>query len=144
MMVKKRLRRPRSSSFGAPPTTNRCKCARNAVRFRRFESSHCVEVPMPMNESRAELVVDISRRFMDLLRQLEPNWKTGYLRFRLDSTRYGCTASCDIGSDVLMIDAVKNDQFFAHISEQGRKFLRNLGKSRGVFILVADSSSKYN
>jgi len=97
-----------------------------------------------MTESRAELAVDISRRFMQLLWQLEPQWKTGYLRFRLDPMQDGCTASYTMGSDVRRIDVIENHQFFSHISGQGRKFFQNLGKTMGIFILVADSSSKYN
>ena len=81
---------------------------------------------------------------MDLLRQLDPQWKMGYLRYRLDPTQHECTASYGAGSDAVLIDAIENHQFFAHIGEQGRKFLQNLGKTKGVFILVADSSSKYN
>ncbi|MGO9327367.1 MAG: hypothetical protein ACLQJ0_04545 [Steroidobacteraceae bacterium] len=99
---------------------------------------------IPMIESRAELIVDIAKRFMELLLQLEPQWKKGYLRFRLDLEQCGCNASFDNDSQVLLIDAIKNQGFFAHISAQGRKILQNLGKSKGVFILVADSSSKYD
>jgi hypothetical protein len=97
-----------------------------------------------MVKSRAELVIDISKRFMDLLRQLDPSWQTGYLRFRMDPSRTGCAASYAIGPTVHPIDAVENQAFFAHISEQGLRFLESLGKSKGVFILVADASSKYN
>jgi len=97
-----------------------------------------------MNDSRAELIVDIAKRFMELLLGLEPQWKRGYLRFSLDLEQYGCNASYDNGSQVLLIDSHENQRFFAHISAQGRKILQNLGKSKGVFILVADSSSKYD
>ncbi len=97
-----------------------------------------------MTESRAELAVDISKRFMDLLQQLEPKWTTGYLRFRLDPTQDGCAASYQMGSEVRRIDAIENHQFFSHVSGQARKFFQNLGKTRGIVILVADSSSKYN
>lgn len=97
-----------------------------------------------MHNSRAAIVVDISKRFMELLGQSEPQWKPGYLRFRLDPAHCGCTASYDMLSDVLLLDANENHQFFPHISEQGRKFLHDLGKTYGIFILVANSSSKYS
>jgi hypothetical protein len=110
----------------------------------RAERRGVVRYNGSMNENRAELVVDISKRFMDLLRQLDPRWKAGYLRFEMDSMRQGCTASYDIGSDVLLIAAAENAAFFDHIGKQGRKFLHNLGKAKGVFLLVVDSSCKYN
>ncbi len=97
-----------------------------------------------MDDARTGIIVDIAKRFIALLQQLEPKWKKGYLRFRLDPAQYGSNASYENEAKVLLIDTMRNRQFFGIFNEKGVELMKDLGKPQGVFLLVVDSTFKYN
>ena len=96
-----------------------------------------------MDDARTRIIVDIAKRFIELLRQLEPKWKKGYLRFRFDPGQYGSNASYENDSKVLLIDAMKNNQFYVSVNKKGAELMKDLGNPQGVFLLVVDSTFKY-
>jgi len=97
-----------------------------------------------MHDARTGIIVEIAKRFIELLRQLEPNWTKGYLRFWFDPVQYGSNASFEKNdSKVLLVDTMKNRQYFAYFNQKGVELMKELGKPQGVFILVVDSSFDY-
>ncbi len=96
-----------------------------------------------MNEESTELVVEIAKEFMTLLQESGREWSKGFFRFKSDDDNYGANASYVVGENVSLISAMKNREFYNKMNELGRKLVNSFGKTRGVFLVIADSSFDY-
>lgn len=89
------------------------------------------------------LVIDIARAFITLVREVDPKWEKAYLRFVSDDSSAEAKASYVHVDGVEIINVLKHKDFFHSVTKMGQELLTALGKERGLFLLVADSSFNY-
>ena len=88
-------------------------------------------------------VIDIAKSFVALVRDVEPKWQKGYLRFCSHDLTTEVKASYVHGGGVEIINTLKHKNFFGSFTKKGKELLAALGKDRGLFLLVIDSSLNY-
>ena len=96
------------------------------------------------DDKSAAIVIDLTKDFVGLIRQNEPNWKKGYFRFHMDEFGYGCNASYEAPSGVVLISTFKYKRLLEDMNEKSKNLLNALKKDKAVFILTVDFNLKYN
>lgn len=97
-----------------------------------------------MNEQSSAVVIELAKSLIDLARKIEPKWNKAFFRFSLDEAKYGSNGSYIVGSEVIIFDPFLCGETFFRMNEEGVKLLKLLDKSRGVFLVRADSSFDYD
>ena len=97
-----------------------------------------------MDDPTTSTIIELAKEFIGLVRGIEPRWSNAYYRFRSEGLRYGSNASYVVDSNALLISAVKQAKFYESMNSKGAKLLALMGKEKGVFLLVADSTFKYD
>jgi hypothetical protein len=96
-----------------------------------------------ISEEATPLVIDIAKGFIALVREIEPTWEKAYLRLVSDDSTAEAKASYVHATGVEIINVLRHKAFFHSVTKQGQELLVALGKDRGLFLLVADSSFNY-
>jgi hypothetical protein len=96
-----------------------------------------------ITEESAPLVVDIAKSFVALLRNIDPGWSEGYLRFCLRSSVVETKASYVHRAGVEIIDVMSYKDSFQAMSNKGQELLAALEKPEGLFVLFVDSKFDY-
>jgi hypothetical protein len=96
-----------------------------------------------ISEGAAPLVINIAKKFITLIRGIEPRWQTAYLRFVSHGSAAEAKASYAHAAGVDIIDVLKHKEFFHAVTRQGQELLSAHGKEHGLFLLIADSSFNY-
>ena len=97
-----------------------------------------------MNDAATEIVLGLATEFMEFMREREPAWETAYYRFRSEGSRYGANASYVVGTNVLLIGAVKWAAFYERMNDNAARLLEVLGNSQGVFLLTVSAGAAYD
>ena len=97
-----------------------------------------------MDSVATEIVIELAKEFIGLMRELEPKWSNAYYRFRFEEARQGSNASYVSDSNVSLIGALKWSGFYARMNALGAKLIDVLGKTQGVFLLSVDADSNYD
>lgn len=98
---------------------------------------------MMMNDVASSLVVEITKKFITLMMDVEPQWEKAYLRFSCNSSAAEIKASFVSETGVEIIDVLKYKDFFHPMNMKGQELLAALGKIKGVFLLVIDANFDY-
>src|SRR5687768_6365805 len=94
----------------------------------------------------SEIVVELARQLISLMRTLEPNWSEAFWRFDSEEARYGSNGSYATAEGVKLIGAVVQGEFFHAMNELGRKlWLSEAEPSKRfrVCLLVANANLDY-
>lgn len=96
-----------------------------------------------IREEATPIVVDIAKRFISLIRKIDPTWSKAYLRFRYQDFVAETKASYvhQRGTDI--IDALAHKDFFREMNVRGQELLSALDKSEGLFLVIVDSNFDY-
>lgn len=97
-----------------------------------------------MNDETTLTIIELAKEFIGIVRKIEPGWTKAYYRFRSEGFRFGSKSSYVVGSTAMLISAMKHAKFYESMNEKGVKLLSLMGKEKGVFVLVVDSSFKYD
>jgi hypothetical protein len=89
------------------------------------------------------LVIDIAKRFITLVRGIDPNWHKAYLRFSSHHLVSEAKGSYVHESGVEIIDVLRHKDFFRAVARKGQQLLSAVGKTEGVFLLVTDPKFDY-
>ena len=96
-----------------------------------------------ISEEATPLIINIAKKFITLIRGVEPSWQTAYLRFVFRGSAAETKASYVHAAGVDIIDVLKHREFFHAVTRQGQELLSAHGKEHGLFLLIADSSFNY-
>lgn len=88
-------------------------------------------------------VIELAKKFMEFMRNLEPDFSRAYYRFAIEPSRYGANGSYQSGDLVHLISAFDNEAFFQSMNELSRSLVESLSKNRGVFLLSIESTFDY-
>ena len=97
-------------------------------------------------ERSSELVVDLAKEFMALLKRSAPAWQKGYWRFDSEEERYGSNASYVTSNGVFLIGAVREGRFYETMNTLGRKLWEaepEVSKRFRLCLLIVDSTFDY-
>lgn len=97
-----------------------------------------------MTDETTSTIIELAKEFIELVRGIEPRWTKAYYRFRSEGLRFGSNSSYVVDSRAMLISAVKHSSFYESMNEKGIKLLSFMGKEKGVFVIVADSSFNYD
>lgn len=89
------------------------------------------------------LVVEIAKKFITLMIDIEPQWKKAYLRFSYSNSVAETKASFVFETRIEIIDVLKHKHFFHSINVKGQELLAAFDKTKGIFLLVIDSNFDY-
>jgi hypothetical protein len=90
------------------------------------------------------LVIGIAKDFISLVREIEPKWQKAYLRFVSRDSVAQAKGSYTHEAGTEIINVMKHKGFFHSVTKKGQELLAALGKDEGLFLLVSDSSFKYD
>ena len=96
-----------------------------------------------INEEATPLVIDLTKCFISLIRDIDPEWRKGYLRICVGDGVAEAKASYVHHSGVEIVDVLKHKEFFHASPAKGRELLAALGKPGGLFVLIVDSNFDY-
>lgn len=96
-----------------------------------------------INDDASPLVIEIAKKFITLMMDIEPQWKKAYLRFSSNNSVAEAKASFLSETGVEIVDVLKCKDFFHYMNVKGQELLMALGKTTGVFLLVIDSNFDY-
>lgn len=91
----------------------------------------------------APIIIELAREFMELIQKIAPKSTQAFYRFRSEGSRYGSSTSYVSDSNVTLISALKNAQFYGSMNEKGSKLFGVMGKVEGVFLLIIDDKFNY-
>ncbi len=97
-----------------------------------------------MNAVATAVLVELAKDFISLVREIAPNWASAYYRFRSGGARYGSNTSYLAESNVSIIGALRCGDFYERMNARGVELLEDLGKSRGVFVIIIDYEFNYD
>lgn len=96
-----------------------------------------------ISEEATPLVIELAKSFTSLVRGIAPDWRTGYLRFCSHDAVSESKASYVHQSGVEIVDVLQHMDFFNAATAKGKDVLAAIGKSEGLFLLIADSNFDY-
>jgi len=96
-----------------------------------------------MDQEASAIVVDLAKRLIAFMRDLDPSWKKAYFRFSSEGFKHGSNGSYVAESKVSLIDPFESGVFFDRMNASSIELLKLLGKDRGVLLLSADSTFDY-
>ncbi|QBG97580.1 hypothetical protein [Xanthomonas oryzae] len=96
-----------------------------------------------ISEKSTPLVIDIAKSFTALVQGVAPDWRKGYLRFCSHNGFSESKASYVHPVGVEVVDVMQHMEFFNKATKKGKEVLAAIGKSEGVFLLIADSNFDY-
>lgn len=89
------------------------------------------------------IVIGIARDFISLVTTVEQKWSKAYFRFSEQDSVSEAKASLVSESGARIIDVLQHRDFFDSAVLKGQELLHSLGKEKGLFLLVIDSSFDY-
>jgi len=96
-----------------------------------------------INEEATPIVIDLARRFISLIQDIDSGWHKGYLRVCVGEGISEAKASYAHQAGVEIIDVLKHKEFFHAAQAMGRDLLVALEKSGGLFVLLVDARFDY-
>jgi hypothetical protein len=96
-----------------------------------------------MSDEATPLAVSLAKDFTSLIRKVEPKWSKAFLRFRSNDSVAESKASYMFPDGVEIVDVLQHTEFFNAATARGKQLLAALGKSAGLFVLIADSNFDY-
>ena len=90
------------------------------------------------------ILMDILQSFVSVLGELEPQWQKGCLRIVSVDFSTEVKGSYVYPSGVDIIDVRKCKPFFHSMPDKVEALLKAIEKQEGLFLLVVDSSLKYD
>ncbi len=97
----------------------------------------------PPDEASTESVVKLAKVFLAHLRQKAPDFERAFYRAVVEPQQHGARASYVVGEHVTLLDAVEERALFEEMRETSWELVGNLGKDRGVLLLVVSKSFEY-
>lgn len=89
------------------------------------------------------ILIDILQSFISVLREIDPHWQKGYLRFVSCDSSVEAKGSYAHFLGVNIIDVRKHKAFFHSLPDKVDVFFNALEKKEGLVLLVVDSSLEY-
>ncbi|KQV81965.1 hypothetical protein ASD15_31385 [Massilia sp. Root351] len=96
-----------------------------------------------MKERETELIISITKRFIDEVLELEPDFEKGFFRFYAEDRVSESCASYVSPSEVVIVDAMSQEDFFDEMDEMCMKLLAEMGKNKAVLLLAIDKEFDY-
>ena len=96
-----------------------------------------------MNDDTTAFVVEIAKTFIAMLQVTAPKWEKGFFRFKSEDDNYGSNASYVIGNEAFLVGALRNGVFFDRANRIGRNLIESFGRTRGMFLLIAENNFDY-
>jgi hypothetical protein len=88
-------------------------------------------------------LMELAKSFTNFVQQVAPDSTKAYFRFCVQSSVSESKASYVHPDGVELFDAVRHSEFFHAATAKGREVLTALGKSEGLFVLIADPNFDY-
>ena len=96
-----------------------------------------------MKDRETELVISITKRFIDEVLELEPDFEKCFFRFYAEDRVSESCASYVSPSEVVIVDAMSQEDFFDEMDDMCMKLLTEMGKDKAVLLLVIDKEFDY-
>lgn len=87
--------------------------------------------------------VGLAKALVKLVKEVEPDWRDAYMRLSLREGVVEAKASYVHASGAELFDVLQHKDFFHSATREGRELMTALGKERGVFLLIVDSTLNY-
>ena len=98
-----------------------------------------------MNVDNAEVVIDLSKCFIDFLENTYGSeWKNAYYRFYFTTTELGANASVALNSKIKLIGALDHNDFYNKARVISENLVSLYNKDNGVFILNVNKDYDYH
>jgi hypothetical protein len=94
-------------------------------------------------ERQADLIIRLATRFVELLRTLDPEFRRGFFRFKIENRMHESCASYDTPNDVFIIDALSHDDFFDDMDDISLDILSGIGTVPALLLLTVDQNFEY-
>lgn len=97
-----------------------------------------------MYETQSEIVIDMAKALIGVVREVAPSWKAAYYRFYADERERGANASYADPAGVVLIWAVRQGDFYKRMEALSVQLFKVLGRERGVLLLSAKADFSYD
>lgn len=95
------------------------------------------------NEKNSQLVIDLAKKFIESMQDIDKYWKRAFFRFNISDLMYGSIASYEGENGIFLVDPFAWDAMYSSMSKDGAKLFKSMEKSSGLFLLVVDSNFDY-
>jgi hypothetical protein len=96
-----------------------------------------------MKERETELVIQMAKMFIDEVLEIEPDFEKGFFTFYAEDRVSESCASYISPSDVFIIDAMLQEEFFDAMNEMCTELLLEMRKDKAALLLVVDKYFDY-
>lgn len=88
-------------------------------------------------------MVELAKKIIQLVLNIEPKWTKGFYRFQYEIIRYGgnCSYSSSFGTD--LIGTIHYNVVIKSMNNKALKIIELLEKERTVLLLIVDSDFNY-
>lgn len=96
-----------------------------------------------MKEHETDLIVQLAKRFIEEMQDLEPAFGRAFFRFQAENRMHSSCASYTTASDVFIVNALMQDEFFDEMDELSVLLLSEMGKNPALILLTIDKDFDY-
>lgn len=96
-----------------------------------------------MYENQSEVVIEMAKSTIDLVKAIDPAWRKAYLRFYMDGGESGANGSYANASAVNLLGTLDHAGYYGSMHSLGEQLFRLLQKERGVLLLAVDANFDY-
>ena len=96
-----------------------------------------------MKDRETDLVIQLAKRFIDELQNLEPAFERAFFRFHTEERMYESCSSYTTPSDVFIISTLMQDEFFDEMEKISLDLLAEMKKNPALLLLTVDKDLDY-
>ena len=96
-----------------------------------------------ISDTATPFAVGLAKALVKLAQEVEPDWRHAYMRVCIREGVVEAKASYVHASGAKLFDVLQHKDFFHSATREGRELIAALGKERGVFLLIVDSTMNY-
>ncbi|MBP1202856.1 hypothetical protein JOD97_000870 [Duganella sp. 1411] len=96
-----------------------------------------------MKNRQTDLITELTKRFIDEIQKLEPAFVQAFFRFYSEERMYESCSSYTTVSDVHIISALMQDEFFDEMNNICVELLTGMDKNPALLLLTIDKDLDY-
>lgn len=96
-----------------------------------------------MKERETDLIIQLAKRFIEEIQELEPAFVQAFFRFHSEERMYESCSSYTTESDVFIVSALMQDEFFDEMNNICVELLTEMDKNPALLLLTIDKDLDY-
>ena len=96
-----------------------------------------------MKERETDLIIALAKRFIEEVQELEPEFERAFFRFHAEERMYESCSSYTTSSDVFIVSALMQDEFFDEMNKISLELLAEMEKNPALLLLTIDKDFDY-